>query len=192
MGELIRRIRKSSFFSAVIWTILGLLLLVWPGISARIFCYIMGAVLLVQGLSQAVPLLRAKDWNGSSIMGLIVSLVITVVGAWAILQPDTAKLLIPVLLSVIILVHGVVDLSFALRLKREEIPSWKLVLIFGLITLLAAVLIFLKPGFFADFVFILTGACLIFDGVTEFWIWHILSKMTESADEIESDSYHVK
>ena len=45
MSDILKRIKTNSLITAVIYAALGLVLLVWPGLSASIICTAIGVVL---------------------------------------------------------------------------------------------------------------------------------------------------
>ncbi|MFQ9917280.1 MAG: DUF308 domain-containing protein [Flavonifractor plautii] len=42
--------KLSFLLAAVLYVILGLVLLIWPGVSATVFCYAFGGILLIYGM----------------------------------------------------------------------------------------------------------------------------------------------
>ena len=50
MSEFLKRIKTNSIVTAILYAALGLVLLVWPSLSASIICTAIGAVLLVGGI----------------------------------------------------------------------------------------------------------------------------------------------
>ncbi|UQT47735.1 DUF308 domain-containing protein [Flavonifractor plautii] len=42
--------KLSFLLAAVLYIILGLILLIWPGVSATVFCYAFGGILLIYGV----------------------------------------------------------------------------------------------------------------------------------------------
>lgn len=179
MMEWLRRILLNGIVQAVLWVVLGVILMVWPAASLRILCYFLGALLLAQGIIQIVTAVKKESGTWMASFGLCLGVVITVLGGWAILFPDTVKQMIPVLLAVIVLIHGARNLASAFRLRRFGYSKWWLGLVFGLLTLTAGIVILWHPAFFADILMAFTGACLIYDGISDFILQIVLLRMTK-------------
>ena len=45
MREFFHNMKLSFLLAAVLYIILGLILLIWPGVSATVFCYAFGGIL---------------------------------------------------------------------------------------------------------------------------------------------------
>ena len=50
MREFFHNMKLSFLLAAVLYIILGLILLIWPGVSATVFCYAFGGILLIYGV----------------------------------------------------------------------------------------------------------------------------------------------
>ncbi|MFR5863059.1 MAG: DUF308 domain-containing protein [Flavonifractor plautii] len=50
MREFFHNMKLSFLLAAVLYVILGLVLLIWPGVSATVFCYAFGGILLIYGV----------------------------------------------------------------------------------------------------------------------------------------------
>ena len=50
MREFFHNMKLSFLLAAVLYIILGLILLIWPGVSATVFCYAFGSILLIYGV----------------------------------------------------------------------------------------------------------------------------------------------
>ena len=52
MTNLLKRIKANALFSAILYILLGLVLLLWPERSTSALCLLLGAVLVLCGLDR--------------------------------------------------------------------------------------------------------------------------------------------
>ena len=61
MDNLLKRMKTNALLSAALYALLGLVLLVWPALSASLLCLALGLVLVLCGLSNIFVFLRSRD-----------------------------------------------------------------------------------------------------------------------------------
>lgn len=181
------RILARGILQALLWVAVGVLLLCWPQSAARLLCYVLGATLIALGVVQSIGAFRKENGRFYMSVDLLSGVAALAVGLWSVISPDTAKGLIPVLLAVVILMHGFEDCVAAWRLRGAGYRKWWLCLLFALLTLLAGVLILWKPGAVADVLLRVTGFLLLYDAVTDFWIYLLLGKWLKDVEKAVED-----
>lgn len=189
LKNLLHRIKASSLLASVIWCLLGLVLLLWANLSARILCYILGGALLVHGISQAVPALRGGERQPRLLLEFVVGVAIALGGAWAILWPGASETLIPVILGAVTLIHGAEELGLALRMRKSGAAETRPALVLAAVTAVLGLFLILRPAFLGDALLRATGLCLLFDGVVRTWTFRAFARMEELTDELPSDSF---
>ena len=80
MREFFHNVKLSFLLAAVLYVILGLVLLIWPGVSATVFCYAFGGILLIYGMVAIVSFFLRDSWQGSFVFELFLGIV---AAAWA-------------------------------------------------------------------------------------------------------------
>lgn len=70
MREFFHTMKVSFLLAAILYVILGLVLLLWPGVSAVVFCYAFGGVLLAYGVVTVVSFFRGSSRQGSFVFEL--------------------------------------------------------------------------------------------------------------------------
>lgn len=187
MKAFLQRVRMNGVISAVVWIVLGLLLLLWPETSQKALCYFTGAVLLVQGIVLLAAGVRQREKSLYDMGALALGVVVAAVGVWMLAQPQAMWAFLSVVLSILILLHGAEDISFALQLRRAGYARWWLALLVAAVTLLVGLLLLTHPGFFADILLAFAGIGLVVDGATDLWVWWMLSRALKRAQEQRDD-----
>ncbi|MDE6387438.1 MAG: DUF308 domain-containing protein [Lachnospiraceae bacterium] len=185
MGNILKRLKTNVVISAVLCILLGIVLVVWPDISMQIACTAIGAVLLVGGIVRLVQYFVVRDGSMYAQMNLIMGIVLTVVGVWIVLKPDKVLAIIPIIIGIVIVIHGLNNLQQAVSLCKEKYDKWWVALILGLLTVGFGILLICRPFAALDTVVMLIGIFLIYDGLSDLWI---VSRIYRTAKELKQEA----
>ncbi len=159
----------STLISAMVCVALGISLLVWKDTSSMIVCMVFGAILIINALVQLVMCFKDNTYAGGKTLLMFSSLIMAVIGVWMLDGPDEiSSSLIYVILSVILLYHGLSDMKYSSYLKSATHKLWYVALIIGFITIGAGVLSLVC--YEKEWLSIAVGISLVFDGLTDIWI----------------------
>ena len=117
MREFFHNMKLSFLLAAVLYIILGLILLIWPGVSATVFCYAFGGILLIYGVVTIVSFFLRDSRQGSFVFELFLGIVAAALGLLFLLRPVIVASVLPVILGLFIVVDGLVNLKRALELR---------------------------------------------------------------------------
>ncbi|MEG1988433.1 MAG: DUF308 domain-containing protein [Oscillibacter sp.] len=186
MRNLLKRIKTNSILTAIIYTLLGLVLLVWPALSANVLCTALGLTLVLCGAVDVVIFLFNRDGSLYAGFHLVFGIILIAVGLWLTASPALIAVLIPRILGILICIHGVSDVGHAITLQRGGDGRWGLALALGLVTLaLGGVLVFNPFQAFTTVVRVI-GAFLVYDGLSDIWIAARVSKVVKQTAEKQS------
>lgn len=118
----------------------GVLAYTWPGLTVVILVAIWGAYALVDGIVGVVAGIRGK-WGSLVVIGLIG----IAAGIVAFLWPGLTAITLLWVLAFWAIVAGVLQISAAIRLRKDVQGEWLWVLS-GILTIGLGVLFFLYPG----------------------------------------------
>lgn len=184
METILKKIRANVLISALLCIALGIVLVVWPGMSVKIVCRAIGAVLVINGLIRLLNFVFRKDGSLFSQMNLILGVVIALIGIWIFSRPDTIIALVPILVGVIIVIHGINNLEQAVSLFQSKYDKWWVALVLGLITVGFGVLLIFRPFEAVDTLIMFIGLFLIYDGVSDIWI---ISRVSRTAKQLKQE-----
>lgn len=170
MESLLKKIKTNVVISSALCVILGLVLVFRPGLSMRIVCTAVGVVLILSGAMRMVDYFTARDGSLFSQANLIFGIVLAVVGVWIVLKPDKVMAIIPIIVGIVIAIHGLHNLQQAAGLWRDKYDRWWVALILGVLTVGFGVLLVCRPFAAIDTVVMLIGFFLIYDGLSNVWI----------------------
>ena len=194
MMDAFKKIKTNSLVTAVIYTVLGLILLLRPGVSASIFCTALGLVLIACGAADIVIFLTHRDGSLYAAFHLTAGIILIIVGIYIMNRPGLVSVVIPRIIGILICIHGISNLTDAMTLRRSGYVRWTAALGLGLLTLLLGGLLVCNPfGAYATVVRII-GCFLLYDGISDIWITTRVSKVlrqAKSADEARATAVDV-
>lgn len=170
MESLLKKIKTNVVISSVLCVILGLVLVFRPGMSMRIVCTAVGVVLILSGVMRMIDYFAARDGSLYSQANLIFGIVLTVVGIWIVMKPDKVMAIIPIIVGIVIAIHGLHNLQQALGLWHDRYERWWVALLLGVLTVGFGVLLICRPFAAIDTVVMMIGCFLIYDGLSNVWI----------------------
>ncbi|MCR4588147.1 MAG: DUF308 domain-containing protein, partial [Lachnospiraceae bacterium] len=175
MKSILQKIKWNSLITALLCLAIGVVLLVWPDISSKVFCMALAVVLVLIGLFYTLAGLFSGESNLYYRGSLVAGILLLVIGLWILKDPEKILELVPVLVGVVILIHGIINLKDAVRLMGMHYGKWWIALVFALLTVIFAVLLIFNPFGTLQMLVRVLGVALIYDGLSDLWIISRLS-----------------
>lgn len=115
---------------------------------------------------------------------LICGIIVLVIGIWILLNPAVIISLIPAIIGVILLLHGIEGIRLAADTKQANDTAWISGLVLSIITIVFGLFLIVRAFEAAQIAFKLVGAALIYDGVSKLFI---VSRAAKAAKNMEQD-----
>ena len=96
-----------------------------------------------------------------------------------LLKPEFVIRLIPVIVGIIIILHGIYDLQQAVYLCRAKYSFWWLALLFAVLTVAFGGVLIWNPFEAMNIAVKFIGVFLVFDGVSDLWIFSRARRVTK-------------
>lgn len=180
----IKSVKVNYSLSAVICVILGIVLLVWPGQSTQVVCMVLGIVLGGFGLIQIILYLATKEKTMVSHSMMMLGVVLAVIGGWIVLKPETIIKAVPMIVGILIVIHGFHNAVQAIDLKKMQYDNWWVALLLSLLTVALGVVLICNPFTIVDTVVRIIGAFLVYDGLSDMWILSRVFKTKKNREKI--------
>ncbi|MBD5395157.1 MAG: hypothetical protein HDR71_13015 [Lachnospiraceae bacterium] len=184
MIEYLKNLKANYTVSAVICVIIGLVLIIWPGTSTQVVCMVFGGMLLAYGIIQIALYLFAREHTLYLQGMLLLGIVFGVLGAWILIKPEIIIATVPIVIGLIVIVHGVHNALQAIDLKKLGYNKWWVALLFGILTVALGVILVYNPFSVVNTVVRVIGAFLIYDGMSDMWIISRISKTKKEKQRI--------
>ena len=179
MRDRLKNLTVSFVVLAILYVLLGLVLLLWPITVMDVLCYLTGGILLLYGVFAIVGFCRVEERRASSFLALFLGIVAAAVGAVLLLQPALFQSILTIILGIYILIDGLLNLKRALELRRMEHGGWTIYLVLSLITVVLGLVVIFHPMLAGATLVQLIGASLVYSGATDLWTLFQLSRWTK-------------
>ena len=136
MTDFLKGLKANYTISAILCVLLGLVLIIWPGTTTQIVCMSLGIVLLAYGIIQIAIYLFNRERTIISQGMMLLGIVFAVIGTWILLKPEMIIMAVPVIVGVLIVIHGLHNIVQAIALQKDRYERWWVALIFGLLTVI--------------------------------------------------------
>ena len=157
----------SSPLGGVLCTILGLILLLFPGMSGSVFCWALAAGALLLGATHLVSYYNARRQGFSGAGDGFVGLFFVLIGVFCLISPATVLSLLPLALGIVLLLNALGKLPAVFEAFRMGSGSFRPLLISALIPLVLGIILVANPFGAAKGVIRFFGLSLMLDGICD-------------------------
>lgn len=162
--------------SGIIYTVLGVILLLFPDTSMDIICYIGGGASIAVGIFFALSYFFRNVEADYYRDDLVIGVIAIMVGCVMVFQTQKVQELIPMFFGIFVAVSGCRTIQDCVDMKRLGGSKWWILLIIGLVNLAVGVLLFFNPFGTMQTLLMVIGIGLIFSGITDIIITIVLTK----------------
>ncbi|MFV0517018.1 MAG: HdeD family acid-resistance protein [Aminipila sp.] len=176
MVSFYHELKRGFGFTSIVLLLAGILLLIYPQATSQVVCYLIGGLVLLQGV---VSMINAVHLIKESLGGKFLIVwggILTVLGAFFIIRTQVIISIIPVICGILILINGVADIIKAFQLRRNRYEKWLGILGMSVLKALLGVIILLNPFSTAIALIKFIGICMIYGGISTLWAIYCLSK----------------
>ena len=169
MKQFLKKIRADFILTSLLSILLGIAIMVWKESAMEAFVMFLAIIVICIGFVQIAGfILRPKD--GGNMVALAAGILIMVVGMWAIFLPEQVLAWISVIFGVLLLVHSGRSLKEAFDMKKRRYNYWWVAVILSVIGILLGILLILKKMLVWNWIAVVIGIALIFNGVANLWV----------------------
>jgi uncharacterized membrane protein HdeD (DUF308 family) len=145
----------------------GVIALAWPRITIAAFVFVFGIYALVDGVASLYSAVTRRNLAGADRGWLVLQGVLgIVVGVMVFIWPGITALILLVLIAAWALVTGVLQIVAAITLRREIRNEW-LLLIGGILSIIAGIILIVRPGVGALALVLVIGIYAILYGIAQ-------------------------
>ncbi len=164
MSDMIKKARSNAVLSSILLCVIGLILVIWPGMSANIVGVIVGITLMLLGISRLLSYYSRFAFRFVFQWDLILGVVLIVLGIILVTGPQGLMKLLSIAIGIAVLVDGLSKIQTALAAKRLGVGHWFLVLLFAMLCVIVGIVLIANCGKGARAIMTVLGISLIIDG----------------------------
>ena len=167
MKEFLKQIKADYVLSSIVCIVLGVIFVVWRGGVIDVIGTILSIGMILIGIIYLGSFILSLATFGAS---TIVGILILAVGIWFLIQPSMIVSLIPMIIGVGLIFHGIRGITEALNARKYGYEKWGMNLTFAIICLVFGLIcVFCPLGVLKKFI-MLVGIILIIAGGMNLWI----------------------
>lgn len=159
--------KKSTLIPTILYMLIGAVLLIFPSISATVFCWGLGGVLIVYGLLHLYRFWQAKQQKLAVEGELAVCLLLCLLGLLCISAPRLVLSLLPFLLGGLLLVMGLIRIPAVREAFSLKLPGRWLFVLKVAVPLALGIVLLVNPFGLVTGLISFFGLCLMINGILE-------------------------
>lgn len=163
-------IRSGLSKASIVSVILGLVLVIWPGISVKLIGYVLGGTAIVYGAVRIIRSLTGKGYTGGG--SIVWGVICCLFGGFIWNRFPAMVSFLPFIIGIVVLGSGLVKLQGAFEDRRNGY-SWVGALIASIVSIALGILVICRPFSTLTWTLRLIGAVIFVDGaenLIEAWI----------------------
>ncbi len=161
--------QKPSFITSGVTVLLGLALVLFPELSGKIFCSLLGACLLLFAILNLWTYVQNKNKQG---IGVKSALVTTVISAFLAIICFTKAYIVlsflPFVLGILLVAVSAVKIPFIISCIKNSVPGSGLFIASALVPLILGIIMLFNPFGVTRTVIMFFGVSLIINGIIDF------------------------
>lgn len=165
--DFFKQIRADYLLSSLMCIALGVVFIVWPDKTSDLIGTVLAVIMIVIGAVYLCSFFLHIATNGlSAAIGGIVLLL----GVWILIQPSIVLTLIPIVIGVVLLSHGIRGFKESWDSKGYGYSSWGVGAVFSLISIVFGIVCIVDAFGVVKIAFVMIGIALVYNGLTNIWI----------------------
>lgn len=167
MREFFRKIRADFLLSSLLCIALGIVFIVWREATVKAVGTILAVIMIVIGAVYLCSFfLNAVTKGISAAIGAIVLLL----GVWVFIQPEIIVSVIPIVIGVLLIGHGVRGVKESLDSRKYGCASWGVGAALAGISMVFGVICIVDAFGVLELASVVIGIALIYNGISNIWI----------------------
>ncbi len=176
--------RKTSLFLGAVCIIAGLIILSMPTATFTMIGIAISVILFIVAIVETINIVKNEINSNRWIWHSIAAAIALISGIVLLVYPSVTMMLISLIIAFWLLYCGISTIKLALLLKENNIQGSKMMLFYGVLLIIIAVLMILMPVFAAKAIAYATGIALIISGIFLLSIGLKLDQLKRDFEEI--------
>lgn len=163
----LRRVKGTYLIFSILSLLLGLALLLFPGISSRVICYLLGGLSLAWAAVKLIGYFTKDPYRLAFQFDLALGIFCLILGLVLIFFSKAVLSFLPVIVGICTVVSGVFKLQTAFEARRFGIGSWIWMLLASVAAIAVGALVLVLPYQTALLGIRLMGLAILLGGIED-------------------------
>ena len=168
--NLVKKAKNAYIIASIGIIVLGLILIINPGMSAMTLCYILGIMFIAFGVIKLIGFFSKDQFRLAFQFDLALGIFSIVAGLLIAFKAEEVIMILQVVIGIVIVIDGVFKLQTAIDAKHFGIKMWYMILMLALLSVAAGVFLIINPYEAAKAVMIVTGIAFLVDGIQNLFV----------------------
>lgn len=178
-----KQFRTVSILVSCLLLALGVVMLIWPEISALAVCIILGVLFIAVGVYELARYFNLGFAGLLFRFDLTLGMCNILIGILLLVHPAGAMVFLPVAAGFYMMMGSVFDIQLSVEMRRSGVSSWWLSLLMGIVSTAFAFFLFLDPFNGASALMIFVGVSLIISGIENLCTILCVSKAVKNGNQ---------
>lgn len=165
--NIFKELKRSYFIGAILYILLGVVLLFFPQTTLLTICYAFAVILGIIGVGYIITYIKSDTLKNYQRNDFVVGLSFFVIAVFIALKTELIISLLPVLLGLAIIISSIVKLQHALDLMRVKFAGWWGVLLVSVSSAAFGLVLIAYPFAAAATMVRVIGIAAIWNGMTD-------------------------
>lgn len=181
----------GAIIVSLLQCLLGIALIVYPALSAKILCILTGGLMICYGIFKIIGYLSGDLYRLAFQFDLALGLFGALLGLILLIFPAKMIALVNFIIGILILSDGLFKIQITFDAKAFGIRQWRLILSLAVITVFLGILVIIDPFSSSTVLMMLLGIALIAEGILNFSVMLCTVKVyqAQSPPVIEATAY---
>ena len=191
----LKMVQRMYSLLAACLILVGLILLIWPGITINVVCKVVGILLLLCGIVKLIGYFTKDLYQLAFQFDFALGIVSIVLGVTMLTRSSRMIEIGAVCIGIFLLVDAALRIQTAMDSKRFGIDRWWLILLIAIVVGVIGILLLTVPFQTTELITRLIGVNVAFDGILNLWIVrNTVRAIREKVEEEEAltDSSYVE
>lgn len=194
MIERMKNQKIGTIASSILSILFGALLVFCPEETIIFFAKLVALLLILAGIVYCVSRFLEPM---SGFVSYIVGGIIILIGLWIFLKPTAVVQIVPIAIGVLLVVHGIQNLTLAFEARKHQAPRWWMILLTAILNIAFGIVCICNAFGLIKMVLMIAGFMVMFDGVTSLFavgkVKHAAGKVVDATvvkeEDVSEDDY---
>ena len=167
MRNLMETLAKYAILRALIYLMLGFLMLFFPNSMIHILVYILAAYLIIQGIINLVLYFRRRSQPDTAYFEIVSGVFFLILGLVLIVFLKPIISIVPIILGILIVLNGTIGFVQAIDAKKYGMKSGVAMILYNVVLVIVGIILMLNPFASVTVLFRVFGIIMIVMGIME-------------------------
>lgn len=141
----IKKVAYTSLVTSALLAVLGIIIFLYSEVTMKIIGYLIGAILLITGISKIYNYLKEKGSYDIFNYDLVYGIITIVFGIVIISKPSILEGILGIAVGIWMIYNSLIKLTWSLKMKSFEIGAWLPLLLIAIAMMIVGIYIIFSP-----------------------------------------------